>query len=268
LRTNALPLAPRRARSAGAGMNSFGVGSKFTPLQKCAGANKSAKPTQPPKWQKGDGRVQPPKWQPGSSLPGERDRSNRARRPNGWLAGRPGSGARRTPARPWPFAGALAQGLTAAGLGAYIWWTYNLVRILSRVAEGRARRRHSNRFAIAANAGANSRPACQRRIRNRRMPIRAARVTPMGQIRWSTASGHSAGAVNPPYHSHPPGLEPKTLDRNQGAPGRHLGDVRPQERGPSRGVRDRFREGTTSRVGPARPRRVFGGRTGRPLALI
>ena len=37
--------------------------------------------------------------------------------------------------------------------------TYNTVRILSRVAEGRARRRHSNRFTIVVNAGANSRPA-------------------------------------------------------------------------------------------------------------
>jgi hypothetical protein len=37
--------------------------------------------------------------------------------------------------------------------------TYNTVRILSRVVEGRARRRHSNRFTALVNAGANSRPA-------------------------------------------------------------------------------------------------------------
>src|SRR5262245_57912159 len=35
----------------------------------------------------------------------------------------------------------------------------NLVRILSRVAEGRALRRHSNRSTIAVDAGANSCPA-------------------------------------------------------------------------------------------------------------
>jgi hypothetical protein len=40
----------------------------------------------------------------------------------------------------------------------------NLVRILSRVAEGRALRRHSNRFAVKANAGANSCPACFRTL--------------------------------------------------------------------------------------------------------
>ncbi len=37
--------------------------------------------------------------------------------------------------------------------------SYNTVRILSRVVEGRARRRHSNRFTLVVNAGANSRPA-------------------------------------------------------------------------------------------------------------
>src|SRR3954452_2914786 len=42
---------------------------------------------------------------------------------------------------------------------------HNSVRILSRVAEGRALRRHSNRSTIAVDAGANSFPARSRRER-------------------------------------------------------------------------------------------------------
>jgi hypothetical protein len=188
-------------------------------------AGKSSKRTQPPKWQRGDRDP----W-------ARRDFRTGVSRESGSpeLRSRGGGTIPQSP----HFAGAPSRGLTHPGPDAYILGNYNLVRILSRVAEGRARRRHSNRFAITANAGANSRPAYLHRHRDRPSPIRAGRVAPMGQIRWSSASGPSAGAVTLLISPILTDVGPKTLDRNHGAPGRHPGSLAApwarSFRGPSR----------------------------------
>src|SRR5579875_1185073 len=84
--------------------------------------------------------------------------------------------------------GKTARDLTRGGRPAYSRMNYNLVRILSRVAEGRARRRHSNRFADPANAGANSRPASLRGTLPTSCRDASQRSeAPMGQIRSRAA---------------------------------------------------------------------------------